>query len=363
MLDGTDDHVNLDAHVASFSGLTEGTISSWVRTTGGTGVIFSISDTADIDSDATLRIDSAGHLEFDVFENNTGILEVETIATINDGQWHHVAVTVNASGNTLYIDGLAAAVTYNTGNASTSAFLANVSNTDAMNIGQNENSGGGRFHFNGMLDDVRVYDRALVAGDVTELADYSPGDEKVRDNFDAVSFSGNDGDVDWSGDWIEVDAGGAGAPTGNVIVTGSELRLTLAGSSAAREADLSGATSASFRFDFRTGTGVEASDPDSVIIEVSDDGGATWTTLEDINYLTGANSGSKNYDISAYMSVNTQIRFQVNNGYGGADEFFYVDDVRIDYVLANAQRQRSPPTVAAQRLASMLPRTKPPLRP
>ena len=159
--------------------------------------------------------------------------------------------------------------------------------------------------------------------------------EKVRDNFGTVSFSGNDGDVDWSGDWIEVDAGGAGAATGNVIVLGDELRLSGLGSSAAREADLSGATSATFRFDYRTGSGIESGDPDSIVIEVSDDGGASWTTLEDINYLDGANSGSKNYDISAYMSVNTQIRFQVNNGYGGPDEFFYVDNVRIDYVLAN----------------------------
>ncbi len=160
--------------------------------------------------------------------------------------------------------------------------------------------------------------------------------ETVADDLSSGDFTGNTGTQLWTGGWIEVDGGGAGAATGNVVVTGGEIQISAAGSSIAREVDLSTASSATFSFDFRTGSGIDSADPDSMVIEVSDDGGSTWTTLEDINYLDGANSGSKSYDISAYTAVDTQIRIRANNGYGGPDEFFYVDDVRIQYTTGTA---------------------------
>ncbi len=88
---------------------------------------------------------------------------------INDGTWHHVAVVIHAGGNTLYIDGLAAPVVYNQGNASTSRFFDDVPNLDSMSIGRNENDEGGRWFFSGFIDDVRVYSRALTASDIDEL--------------------------------------------------------------------------------------------------------------------------------------------------------------------------------------------------
>jgi len=171
-LDGSNDYVNLDAHVSNFQGLTEGTISAWVKTTGGSQWIFSASDSGDNFSDISLRLDSSGHLEFDVY-NDGAILAVESTASINDGLWHHVAVTVDTSGNALFIDGVQAAVNYNTGSASSNVFFDDVTNLDSMGIGRLLYSGGSSFHFNGQIDDVRVYDSALSAGTVTALANPS----------------------------------------------------------------------------------------------------------------------------------------------------------------------------------------------
>ena len=153
--------------------------------------------------------------------------------------------------------------------------------------------------------------------------DYSapPLSGTIADDLASNDFTGNSGTVNWSGDWIEVD-GTVGAGGGNVQVTGGELVLSgpptsADGPSAAREADLSGATYASLSFDYRTGSGVEAGDPDRVVLEISNNGGSTWNTLENFDTFTGATSGSRSYDISAYIAADTQVRFRGDNGYGG----------------------------------------------
>ena len=71
--------------------------------------------------------------------------------------------------------------------------------------------------------------------------------------------------------------------------------------------DLSAAASATLSFNVRTDTGVDATD--SVVAEISSNGGGTWTTLVDVTGITGAQSGPVSFDISAYATANTQIRY------------------------------------------------------
>ncbi|MCP4334975.1 MAG: hypothetical protein GY785_20160, partial [Gammaproteobacteria bacterium] len=156
----------------------------------------------------------------------------------------------------------------------------------------------------------------------------------VRDDFNTSSFNNNDGTLNWAGPWLEVDGAGAGPTSGNVLITGGELSLddrpnTGGEPSLEREANLFDFTSATLSFGFRTTSGVEAGDPDSVVIEVSGNGGTTWTVLETFDSFDGINSGSRSYDISAFIATNTRIRFRVNNLYGGPNEKFLVDYVEI----------------------------------
>ncbi len=157
----------------------------------------------------------------------------------------------------------------------------------------------------------------------------------VRDDFSSRTWANNDGTSNWNGSWIEVDGASVGPTSGNVWITnGGELRLedrpnTGGQPSAAREANLAGATSATLSFDWRTTSGVDASD--SVVLEVSSNGGSTWTTLQTYTGLVGSNSGTGTFDITPYASASTQVRFRVNNLYGGTRETFRLDFVEIDY--------------------------------
>jgi uncharacterized repeat protein (TIGR01451 family) len=150
----------------------------------------------------------------------------------------------------------------------------------------------------------------------------------AQDDFSTNDFTGGTG---WAGNWIEDDTTGPGPGAGKVRVTGGELRLnggpdSATGPSAARTVDLSNRALAILNFTFRTGTGVDASD--SAVVEISSDG-TNFDVLEFFTGITGASSGSRIYDISNYLTANTTVRFRINNGYSGANEFFYVDNVII----------------------------------
>ncbi|MGB3904703.1 MAG: S8 family peptidase [Anaerolineae bacterium] len=161
--------------------------------------------------------------------------------------------------------------------------------------------------------------------------------QTVRDEFNTASYGGNDGTTAWEGEWVENDAAGVGPAAGNVQIVEGELWLhdnpdTGTQPSMAREVDLSSeVTGATLSFDFSTGAGVEAYE-DRIAVDVSSDGGASYTVLEIIDTINAAASGSRKYDISAHISADTMIRFRVFDRYGGPDEYFAVDNVQIDYV-------------------------------
>src|SRR5262249_25452990 len=132
-----------------------------------------------------------------------------------------------------------------------------------------------------------------------------------KDTFTTASFSNNEGSLSWSGSWIESDVAGAGGNSGNVTVgtpvsgymiirdrpdTGTQP-------SAARQVNLSGFAAATLTVDFHI-RGVETDD--AAVIEVSNNGGASYTVLETFTGLTGTYISSRTYDISAYMSNNTR---------------------------------------------------------
>jgi hypothetical protein len=157
-------------------------------------------------------------------------------------------------------------------------------------------------------------------------------DTTVRDDFFEQSFGNNDGPDEWSGEWVEDDVAGPGPGAGNVSIWDGLLRLrdyadTGTQPSAARSVDLSGTLAATLSFGFHTTSGVDTSD--AVVVEVSSDGGVSFTLLETITELYGATEGSRVYDITAFASAETTVRFRVTNLYGGDSEFFEVDYVEI----------------------------------
>jgi hypothetical protein len=166
-----------------------------------------------------------------------------------------------------------------------------------------------------------------AASDNAWTAFFSSTGDTVRDNFSAAAYTNNDGTLVWSTPWTETnDDATAGA--GLILITGGQLRIRDDGnanvSTIARQANLTGWTTATLTFDFST-QNVEAGD--QMRVQVSNNGGGAWTTLETFTGAFGASTRS--YDISAYLAANTAIRFlSVGVGYTGTDSFL-VDNVQI----------------------------------
>ena len=91
-------------------------------------------------------------------------------STINDNNWHHLVVAHNRTGNmVIYLDGIQNAT------RDISAYNVDLSNSTNFLIGA-ATSGAGAFP--GLIDDVRIYSRALSASEVSAL--YRSGAAKVN---------------------------------------------------------------------------------------------------------------------------------------------------------------------------------------
>ena len=168
-LDGTGDYVDLSTHVSAYAGLTEGTIAAWVRlSASGENTIFGLSDDGDVSSLLKFSID-AGQLKWTNLNDAGDNVVAFSTATINDDLWHHVAVTVDATGNKLYIDGVQASVSYSSGAATNSQFANDITVTDEASIGRSVQNNTVQAEFNGQIDDHRVYSRSLSSTDIAEL--------------------------------------------------------------------------------------------------------------------------------------------------------------------------------------------------
>jgi uncharacterized repeat protein (TIGR01451 family) len=182
---------------------------------------------------------------------------------------------------------------------------------------------------NDSLSGIAIYD-ALPDG-VSYVAGTSQvvlSDLEVGDIFSTAAYDNNDGKQDWNGSWTEYQDDGS-ATSGNVLITSGELVLDDRPNSggapgAYRSVDLTGASSATFSFDYRAGDRVDT--VDAISVYVYDGDTTTWTLLETITGFSGSTSGSKSYDISGYVSDDTRVEIMVSAGYGDNREKFYVDN-------------------------------------
>lgn len=153
----------------------------------------------------------------------------------------------------------------------------------------------------------------------------------VRDNFDAIAYTNNDGPQSWAGGWFESD-GTQSATAGNVLVSLGELRLQSTNSWARRPVDLSAFTGghAYLSLDWRTSPTVVAGD--QLQIQVATASGGPWTTLRTLTGVSGQSSGSLGFDISGHISASTYVRLNVSGGAAG--RYFYADKVQVRAVGA-----------------------------
>ena len=140
-------------------GTHEFSIAVWIKTTN-TGTYKRIV-TKRIPDGATAWYSLAAHYGKVLFE--TGVNNITSVATVADGQWHHVAVTRDPAGSSsrkyhLYIDGVEDASVADSG--------ANLDNACPLELGKwsNESYYGGIY--SGQIDELQFFNRALASTEV-----------------------------------------------------------------------------------------------------------------------------------------------------------------------------------------------------
>ena len=192
--DGTGDFVTY-WHPDEFDITGSITVSAWVKVTAwdkSWQTIVSMYSSWSMRRDTTAAYwELPRHDAFGFFTQGTGQPR-ETFATtpLDDGQWHHVAGTYDrATGKQyVYTDGMLEASSQGTVGAP-----MNVDPACIFTVGaQNET---GNVSFNGLIDDVRIYDRALNESEIEQLMlttitpDHNCADMDGIDGINMIDFA------------------------------------------------------------------------------------------------------------------------------------------------------------------------------
>ena len=155
------------------------TISLWFNTTTAGGKLIgfgSLQTGASPTYDRHLYMTSTGQLSFGLYDS--GFDYITTTNSYNDGNWHHVIVTVGSAGTVLYVDG--------TSQVSKSTMIPSVNYAGYWRIGYDNISSSyypnatSNPYFTGKLDDIAVYNTVLTAAQIAS-----------SDNLNQIGVSSN----------------------------------------------------------------------------------------------------------------------------------------------------------------------------
>lgn len=165
--DGTDDYIQ--TNYPGVLGNAPRTVEAWIKlptTTAGENLVATWGSDNVNGGRFTVRINNVSGLYKLRIENKGG--GVNGTVTLNDGNWHHIAVTYDNSLSTnkykLYVDG----------NLDTEGNISTTTNTVALTnmiIGRRIMPSLGGF-FNGSIDEVRVWDKALTLAEIQANKNY-----------------------------------------------------------------------------------------------------------------------------------------------------------------------------------------------
>jgi hypothetical protein len=114
-----------------------------------------------------LRVQSSGQLAVGVWGGY-----IQGDSRVNDGCWHHVAAVLSDDGSPsinevkLYVDGELQTTVY-----ASSSQAINTDDSQDVLVGTINTNGSLSNYFKGLIDNVRIYDRALSSLEVARMAD------------------------------------------------------------------------------------------------------------------------------------------------------------------------------------------------
>jgi len=137
---------------------TQVSISAWIKTSSNDGLVFVKGLTSSWGY--YLVVDTNNKANIGLVTDGTQ-KNLASTASVADGKWHHIVGTYNGTTQTVYVDGV--------GNSQTVSGSIRT-NSDISTIGVF--NGGASSKFTGLIDDVRIYNRALSVGEVSQLYKY-----------------------------------------------------------------------------------------------------------------------------------------------------------------------------------------------
>ncbi|MEM9142654.1 MAG: LamG-like jellyroll fold domain-containing protein [Bacteroidota bacterium] len=146
--------VNLSEYTG-INGNNPRTVATWVKTTTTSRITIAHWGASGTGSRATFAVNTDGTVRSE-FQGGG----LNSTMPVNDGEWHHVAYTYDGTTLTTYVDGIP--------DTSLETTIIDTGNAGETNVEVGAQFGA-RF-FTGNMDDFRIYDVALTAGEIGALA-------------------------------------------------------------------------------------------------------------------------------------------------------------------------------------------------
>ena len=161
--DGSDNNVRIDRNILENPAQTA---TAWIRGTTFPGAYNTvICKNEESNRYWTILVKSNGKMAYYVRANTPVFVDGTGASTLATGRWYFVALSYSATaGLTGYVDGVIDGTAAANGSPTTGSTFANIgSHSQALAGGSS-----GRF-FNGLIDDVKVYNRVLSANEIRQL--------------------------------------------------------------------------------------------------------------------------------------------------------------------------------------------------
>ena len=164
--DGVDDYVNQS--VSGFRSTDNvGTVCAWIKLNqiGVTQYVISSADEGTEDyTIGPIRIDSTNKAS--IYQLSTGVGDlVLGDTTLTSGTWYHICSQSNGTSYSIFVNSHQEILTVSTG-SNTGDWFYDTLNRDNLTIGVSKRNSGLVCLFNGLIDDVRIYNRVLSATEI-----------------------------------------------------------------------------------------------------------------------------------------------------------------------------------------------------
>lgn len=162
--DGTDDLINTS--LSSIIEPEEFSVVAWIKTSetiNSQSIISKYNHSSGSDLDDSFYLGMHNGLVKWQMNAGDSYSIIEASVNISNDQWHFLAGTWDGTNQIIYIDGAQDSVLTYSG-------TGHINNTNLpVIIGKTENQGGGPRYFNGVIDDIRLYEKALTADEIQTL--------------------------------------------------------------------------------------------------------------------------------------------------------------------------------------------------